>query len=112
MGNIQREERPVSFRLRTRKACRLVQRISIAQPIIPHRKKFCLIIRDSMEYAGKIIQFCLVIFHGVGGGLRPGPVCSALVWSVSDKTSPLSAPVHTALQSTEVQGADHSPREK
>ena len=61
-----------------------------------------------------------VTFHGVG----PGPLCSALVWSVSDtkvvlsvplgqvcssvtdKTALLSAPVHTALQSTETQDAD------
>jgi len=61
----------------------------------------------------------------VGGGLRLGPVCSALVWSVSDtevflsvsfgqvcspetdRKAPLSAPVHTALQSTQAQAADY-----
>ena len=36
-----------------------------------------------------------------------GQVCS----SVTEKTTPLSAPVRTALQNTEVQGAGHSPRE-
>ncbi len=57
-------------------------------------------------------------FLRVGGGLRPGPLWSALVWSVSDtgavlsvsfgqfcspetdKTALLSAPVHTAPQTT------------
>ncbi len=57
--------------------------------------------------------------------LHPGPLYSALVWSVSDtgavlsvsfgqvcspvtdKTAPSSATVHTALQSTEAWGADY-----
>lgn len=43
MGNIQREELPINFRLRRRKACRPVQRISRVQPRIPHRKKFLVI---------------------------------------------------------------------
>ncbi len=67
--------------------------------------------------------------QGAGSGLRPGPLCAALVWNVSDieavlsvpfgpvcspvtdKTAPLSAPVRTALQNTEVQGAGYPPRE-
>ena len=70
-----------------------------------------------------------VTVHGVGG-MRPGPLYSALVWNgsdteavlpvpfgqvyspVTDKTAPLSAPVHTALQSTEVQGAGRHPPRK
>lgn len=42
----------MSFRLRMRKACRPVHRISMVQPRIPHRKKFFVIMGIVMSEEG------------------------------------------------------------